>query len=1022
VNPPAPSLPLPDPDWIPDFQAPPASFRPMPLWVWNGEVSPRRITAMLEQIAAQGMGGVFIHPRAGLVTEYLSGRWFALWGVALRECERLGLECHLYDENSFPSGFGGGHVLAGNPTLAAFSLVRRTWRQPFIPEREGAEEPALAAFRVTPGGDYLGPAAREDFALASPERPVTVLDLKAEPAGWWQAGFPYVDLARAETTDAFIASTHERYEARFGKAFGATIRYVFTDEPTLERPHGIPFSRHLLREFRARYGYALEERLALLCFELPGAEALRHDYFRLLNDLFVGNFVRRLHDWCGARGLLFTGHFNEHAWPKPDGTPGNMAALRWMQAPGNDLLGFQFSPSGLGANGLHLLNLKELSSVASQLGRERVMAESCGGGGYGMAPADFKPLEDFLLVHGVNLMVPHFCAETLAGARKYDWPQTLSDHSPWWPLSLPHQQHVARCIVALSRGREVNRVLVLQPDVTAWLRWKLARDLSAPPAGEEGSPLRAEQEALLLALTRAGVDYDLGCEMILEELGEAVGKRLRCGERLYDAVVIPPGCRGVLESTVALLSRYLAGGGRVVSGPQAPSFVNGRPSDALAALRERFADRWMSVAAVAGLAETVAGLVPPRVRIRDGSHADLLWRRGELPDGSALFFFANPWDRPFRGGIELEGRSLRVLDTGSGAMRAFGSAPCGGGQHFDLCLPERGHLLLLASPEAGPGGAKAAAPSWRELALETGPVTALEENLLVLDYCDLETANGCHEGIATARADRLNWKAQGWTRNPWSFSIQFRNAFLNTPGAAGMRVKYRFRIDADDAAMATLRLAIERPHLYEIRLNGTLLETACGQPWFDEAIRCVAIGGIARRGWNEVSLSASRFHPLCEIAPVIVLGRFSLREAERGFDIADPVALQSGDWTRQGYPFYPGRVRYEWGFHLPARARRLRLELADWEGSAAAVRLDGVEHPPLVHAPFSAILRGDFAPGPHHLAIEAAGNLRNRMGPHFHEGLPLPWSWEDAPPSPPPGTAYRFFPTGIRRVRIACDN
>jgi hypothetical protein len=170
-----------------------------------------------------------------------------------------------------------------------------------------------------------------------------------------------------------------------------------------------------------------------------------------------------MHDWCAAHGLLFTGHLMEHEWPSPRSQPDAMAAMRWMQAPGNDLLGFQFEPTTPADNGIYILNLKELSSLANQLGREWTLVETCGGAGYGAAFDVFKPLEDLVLAHGVNVIDPHLGHETVSGARKYDWAQTLSDHSPWWAhqrgtepgtgaqpraAAAPHDQ----CLAALYRA------------------------------------------------------------------------------------------------------------------------------------------------------------------------------------------------------------------------------------------------------------------------------------------------------------------------------------------------------------------------------------------------------------------------------------------------------------------------------------------------------------------------------------------------------------------------------------------
>ena len=81
----------------------------------EGPAGEARITKMLEDYARIGFGGAFLHPRPGLITEYLSPRWFELIRHAVSECKRLGLVPYLYDENSYPSGVGGGHVPAQAP-------------------------------------------------------------------------------------------------------------------------------------------------------------------------------------------------------------------------------------------------------------------------------------------------------------------------------------------------------------------------------------------------------------------------------------------------------------------------------------------------------------------------------------------------------------------------------------------------------------------------------------------------------------------------------------------------------------------------------------------------------------------------------------------------------------------------------------------------------------------------------------------------------------------------------------------
>jgi hypothetical protein len=101
------------------FADPPAEFRSMPLWVWNDLLEWPRLKQMLAQYKQQGMGGVFVHPRPGLMTEYMGADWWKLWKLAQEEGKRLGLLVNIYDENSYPSGFAGGHVPALAPDTAA---------------------------------------------------------------------------------------------------------------------------------------------------------------------------------------------------------------------------------------------------------------------------------------------------------------------------------------------------------------------------------------------------------------------------------------------------------------------------------------------------------------------------------------------------------------------------------------------------------------------------------------------------------------------------------------------------------------------------------------------------------------------------------------------------------------------------------------------------------------------------------------------------------------------------------------
>ena len=733
---------------------------------------------------------------------------------------------------------------------------------------------------------------------------------------------------------------------------------------------------------------------------------MRFDYFWTAQRLFTANFLKPMPAWCAAHGLAFTGHFNEHVWPIPCDVPDIMAALRWMHVPGNDLLAFQFTPTDRAANGLALLNLTELRSVANQLGRDRVLCETGGGGGYAFTLADSKALDDFALANGVNLINPHLSFQTLAGARKYDWPQTLSDHSPWWDAYRVHADHVGRVIHALRQGREQNRILVLQPTTTAWMHYR-------PPSftpGQTPDPmlaqLRQSQIELVLALHGEHFDFDLGDELVMAELGSVQAGQLHVGQRGYAVVVIPAGMENLLESTVSLLQQFKQAGGTVLVAGALPSFVNGRrPADT------RAATGWEQCGGPAKLLARLRQLVPPRF----AAPADWCVMRKELTAGGILYFIANPGDKAQRATVQLEGDRASLLDTFTGTVTALEATPAG----FALDLPACGHALVLLAPVSAPVPAH---PEWRAVTVGPAIIERVAANVLVLDYCDLELPGHIERSLPTIVADLKNWQAHGFPRNMWSFSTQYKRTILDAPipAASGFTVRYRFR-----TPRLPLELAVERPWLYQITLNGKLVSFAAAAQWFDEDIRRVSITDLVTDGDNVLELTAQPFHVLCEIMPVYLLGNFAVAPASQGFTLEPARKLTWGDWGAHGLSFYPWGVRYRLPIHLAQPSQQVAVDLPDWTGSVAHILWNGAPRGVVAFPPDRLEWTEELPAGDHELIVEVRGNLKNLLGPHFSDGLPGPWSWQAAPQPQPAGHQYKFTPTGLRaapRCWVASNN
>ncbi len=999
--------------WLKQFRNPPAAYRQQMFWIWNGDMSERRITEMMEGFVQQGIGGGFADSRPGRITPYLSERWFELWEHAVREARRLKLECHILDEDGYPSGPAGGLVVEEESTALCEAMVPVLHEGP--PVRVEGE--LMAAYAYDAASGELTPLARDaDLNAEAARGPVYTIARQAGAEG------RNVDLYRPEVTRAFLRVTHDRYARHSCGAFGKETKYVYTEEPAMAARRTFPVSDCLLAGFKKDHGYDLTEKLGALFTHTPESRAVRYDYFETLNRLWCTNFVKACHDWCEEHGLAFTGHYWEHEWPSPRGHPNSMTTYRWMQAPGIDLLGFQFSHTDRSANSVLLLTCKEVSSVAGQMGRRRVSSENYGAGGYGMAIRDFKPLSDWGAAYGINLSVPHLTYETLAGRRKYDWPHTISDHASWWPCYHVVADHDARLTYALCHGRERNRVLLLHPTASGWLHYvPQACRLGGNVERSEAliNRLRGSQAGLVQGLADAHVDFDLGDEWLMAEFGSVRGGRMRVGRGEYSLVILPANMETVLESTLDLLDRYMKAGGTVLALGEPPACVRGRPSDAPAALSRRHAERWAKCASAVELVQRVRAAVPPRTTRADGSPlpAELVYRREEMPQGRVLHFFANPWMEPIETTVRLEGKSLLRLDTATGGSRMEATELAPGGQTLRLALPPAGHALFVSDPRRRRQPPPAPRRTGRALSLGKVTVRRAQPNVLVLDYCDLEMDGQLWPSINAARAYCISWERRDIRTNR-EYGMVYQQAAGPPPERAptprapegGLAVEYRFAAEAAD--LSSLELAVERPWLYRVEVNGQPVEFPESGRWFDEDIRRAPVAGAAVRGENVIRLTADSVTDRHEIAPAYVLGEFSVRPAERGFVLADPAPLKVGDWRGQGLSFYPWSVRYEARFSLRAKADAVTVSVPDWVGSAIRVWLDGREAGVIVFPPHEMEIAG-VAAGRHELCVEVIGNMKNLMGPPFSESAPGLWAWMDHPMRQPAGERYRFYPSGL---------
>ncbi len=446
-------------------------------------------------------------------------------------------------------------------------------------------------------------------------------------------------------------------------------------------------------------------------------------------------------------------------------------------------------------------------------------------------------------------------------------------------------------------------------------------------------------------------------------------------------------------ATLALLSRFVQSGGRVlVAGPD-PCELDGQPAEAeWQALLQQPA-----VVHVPAAAETirraVERLCPQDFRLRDpdGRPLSRVYLHHRLDgDQHILFIVNNDPDSPRDAVLDVHGWSGPALqwDPVSGTVRAMPEQPCGPGRRFLFRLDPAGSLLLTVGGKmpAALGEQPSNPPATARVHTLDGPFDfqRMQPNVLVIDRMAVSLDGGdrfepedldyrvrrrlaAHFGTTPA----LQWQ-------PW---VSLRKGLFDGKGG-DIVLRYRFQslIEAPDC-----RLVIENLHKGRVTVNGQPVPMD-NLGWFwDQDFQTVPIGEWVRSGCNTVDFQV-RYDFLTEVEPAYLIGDFGVSlspDGRRGLLVEEPKRLASGSWLHQGYPFYSGRMRYQTVFEC-RQGRSIWLRLSDVSATLVKLTCNGSQVQPLLWRPWLVDLSPYVITGPNELQIEVVSSLQNSWGP-LHE-------------------------------------
>ncbi len=1001
-----------------EFSNPSSMYRAKPFWAWNGNLEEKELRRQIRLLGKMGYGGFFMHSRCGLATPYLSKEWFKLAGDCADEAGRNKMEAWLYDEDRWPSGAAGG-IVTRHPQFQMKYLQMKVQTAKIV---VGRDEKLIAAFAVRLDGKKLVDMKRikPGRALSRsmfPGGKILVFCMRTQDKSDWHNGETYLDVLNPKAVNEFIRVTHEGYRRHVGKQFGRTIPGIFTDEPNYGCGAAglvLPWTGTVPEVFKRRYGYDLVNHLPEMFFMPAGVEfsRVRYHFIDCITWMFAEAFSRQVGEWCGRNKLLFTGHvLAEDTLSDQSAYVGSaMRFYEHMQAPGMDLLTehWRFYDTA-----------KQLSSVARQFGRKWRLSETDGCTGWDFSFAGHKALGDWQAVLGINVRCPHLAWYTMEGEAKRDYPASIFYQSPWWKDYRIVEDYFARIHTVMTRGEEMRDLLVVHPIESLWGTCRIgdgawARDPVVAQSNRRFLKLRDD-------LLSNHIDFDYGDEDIMGRHGKVHAgpvPKIVIGKAAYKAVLVPP-MKTIRASTLALFKKFRAAGGLVIFLDKAAEYVDALPSEAAAefaakcALMPNRASKFIPalenscrrISVVDGQGNEIPSVLYLLRSDRD-SYYLFLANSGhsrsqmKLPicEDAMVIDRKTAFEKAFVRGFEDCAGAPVEMDPASGKKWQAVAARKNEAWEIKTSFPALGTRLFVIprkkTAEKMPARKEMKIARRVRLAKADWAVSLSEDNCLALDLprykIGAKAWKGPEEILRVDRAvrDAYGWKHRGGAMvQPWAQ----KESAAGKKGA--VELKYEFNIET--LPSGDVFLAVERPDLYAISVNGEPVDTDMDSGWWvDRSLRKLALpSGALKTGRNEIKLAGeyTAKHPGFEI--IYLLGAFGVRLKNKvGCLTQMPRTLKIGDWCRQGLPFYSGSVGYTCWINPAFKAgERVVLNVPDYLGAAVKVWVDGKDAGYAPWPPYQADITAmlDNKKDRHELRIEVLGHRRNSHGPlHYAQKHP----------------------------------
>lgn len=609
------------------FKNPPAEYSLAPFWFLNGDLEESELYRQLCEMKAKGVDECILHSRKGCSVEYLSEKWFKKIGFILNSCKEIGLKAWIYDEDNWPSGYGGGKVVAKNKNFAAKCLsVEKIY--PVLGEYiEVANKPdsEIECVIAVHSDSYFLDITDYEKKTNKPWKSETlcweVFVFRKEFCKHKPAYSPdsYVDLLNPAATEAFVEITHAEYKNRFPEAWGSVIKGFFTDEPGFYQNYleqcanlnTVIWTDDFADRFIKKFGYDIRPHLCCLWQDMGELSVkTRCDYYTAVADFYVESYFDVIADFLKADGLMHIGHLHrEDKIETLVQTESDFfTVMRSLSISGIDCI----------ERNTNRITEKLGSSVAHVAGQKLCFSETFGAFGWGLGLQEIKTLTDMQYVQGINFLVPHAFFYSTDGIRKTESPPSLFFQNGYWKHFKMYSDYVKRLSYFGRIGEFRADVAFYFPVKTAWAKYRPLYRYDLYKLDEQLVELRKE-------LLDNGLDFDFFDDKALTDSALENDKLIFGENNCYRAVVLPETTVMPYEVLLKLNKFALNGGIVLAAGEFAPTDENGEKSS-------KYINALNALIGSAGFIkgephrekDTVAALkkhIPPRISAESGVYS-----------------------------------------------------------------------------------------------------------------------------------------------------------------------------------------------------------------------------------------------------------------------------------------------------------------------------------------------------------------------------------------------------------------